>query len=38
MLMPDDVKKYFYTQPVDMRKSINTLCMFDIRNIDAESS
>lgn len=27
MLMPDDVKIYFYTQPVDMRKSIDTLCM-----------
>lgn len=27
MLIPEDVKIYFYTQPVDMRKSINTLCM-----------
>jgi len=27
MLIPDDVKIYFYTQPVDMRKSIDTLCM-----------
>lgn len=27
MLIPDDIKIYFYTQPVDMRKSINTLCM-----------
>ncbi len=25
MLIPDDVKIYFYTQPVDMRKSIDTL-------------
>lgn len=27
MLIPDEIKIYFYTQPVDMRKSINTLCM-----------
>lgn len=27
MLIPDEVKIFFYTQPVDMRKSINTLCM-----------
>lgn len=27
MLIPDDVKIYFYTQPVDMRKSIDTLCV-----------
>ncbi len=27
MLIPEDIKIYFYTQPVDMRKSINTLCM-----------
>jgi transposase len=27
MLMPEDIKIYFYTQPVDMRKSIDTLCM-----------
>ena len=27
MLIPDDVKIYFYTQPVDMRKSIDTLSM-----------
>jgi transposase len=27
MLIPDDVKIYFYTQPVDMRKSIDTLCI-----------
>ena len=25
MLIPDDMKIYFYTQPVDMRKSIDTL-------------
>lgn len=25
MLIPDDIKIYFYTQPVDMRKSIDTL-------------
>jgi transposase len=27
MLIPDEIKIYFYTQPVDMRKSIDTLCM-----------
>jgi transposase len=27
MLIPEEIKIYFYTQPVDMRKSINTLCM-----------
>ncbi len=27
MLMPEDIKIYFYTQPVDMRKSIDTLCI-----------
>jgi transposase len=27
MLIPEDIKIYFYTQPVDMRKSINTLCI-----------
>ena len=27
MLIPEDIKIYFYTQPVDMRKSIDTLCM-----------
>ena len=27
MLMSDDIKIYFYTQPVDMRKSIDTLCV-----------
>jgi transposase len=27
MLIPEDTKIYFYTQPVDMRKSIDTLCM-----------
>lgn len=27
MLIPDDIKIYFYTQPVDMRKSIDTLNM-----------
>ncbi|HSW69294.1 MAG TPA: IS66 family insertion sequence element accessory protein TnpB [Gammaproteobacteria bacterium] len=27
MLMPNDIKIYFYTQPVDMRKSIDTLCV-----------
>jgi len=27
MLIPDDIKIYFYTLPVDMRKSIDTLSM-----------
>jgi transposase len=27
MLIPDEIIIYFYTQPVDMRKSINTLSM-----------
>jgi transposase len=27
MLIPENIKIYFYTQPVDMRKSIDTLCM-----------
>jgi transposase len=27
MLIPRDIKIYFYTQPVDMRKSIDTLCV-----------
>jgi transposase len=27
MLIPDEVKIYFYTQPVDMRKSIDTFCI-----------
>lgn len=27
MLIPDNMKIYFYTQPVDMRKSIDTLCV-----------
>lgn len=27
MLIPDRMKIYFYTQPVDMRKSIDTLCV-----------
>lgn len=27
MLIADDVKIYFYSQPVDMRKSIDTLCI-----------
>lgn len=27
MLMPDDVKVFLYTQPADMRKSIDTLCV-----------
>ena len=27
MLIPEDIKIYFYTQPVDMRKSIDTLCV-----------
>lgn len=27
MLIPEDLKIYFYTQPVDMRKSIDTLCI-----------
>jgi transposase len=26
MLIPDKTKIFFYTQPVDMRKSIDTLC------------
>jgi transposase len=26
MLIPEDMKIYFYTQSVDMRKSIDTLC------------
>ena len=25
--MPNDTKIYFYTQPIDMRKSIDTLCV-----------
>ena len=25
--MPEEIKIYFYTQPVDMRKSIDTLCV-----------
>lgn len=25
--MPNDLKIYFYTEPVDMRKSIDTLCI-----------
>lgn len=27
MLIPEEIKIYFYTQPVDMRKSIDTLCV-----------
>lgn len=27
MLNPENIKIHFYTQPVDMRKSIDTLCM-----------
>jgi transposase len=27
MLIPDDTKIHFYSHPVDMRKSIDTLCM-----------
>jgi transposase len=27
MLIPEDVKIYLYTQPTDMRKSIDTLCI-----------
>lgn len=27
MLIPDHLKIFFYTEPVDMRKSIDTLCM-----------
>jgi transposase len=27
MLIPENIKIYFYTQPVDMRKSIDTLCV-----------
>ena len=27
MLIPENIKIYFYTQPVDMRKSIDTLCI-----------
>ena len=27
MLIPKDIKIYFYTEPVDMRKSIDTLSM-----------
>jgi transposase len=27
MLIADDTKIFFYTQPVDMRKSIDTLCV-----------
>lgn len=27
MLIPDDIKIFFYTQPIDMRKSIDTLCV-----------
>lgn len=27
MLNPEDMKIYFYTPPVDMRKSIDTLCI-----------
>lgn len=27
MLIPEDVKIFFHTQPVDMRKSIDTLCV-----------
>jgi transposase len=27
MLIPEDIKIYFYTHPVDMRKSIDTLCV-----------
>ena len=27
MLIAEDIKIFFYTQPVDMRKSIDTLCM-----------
>ncbi len=27
MLNPENMKIYFYTQPVDMRKSIDTLCI-----------
>ena len=27
MLIPEDIKIYLYTQPTDMRKSIDTLCI-----------
>jgi transposase len=27
MLIADDIKIYFYTPPIDMRKSIDTLCV-----------
>lgn len=27
MLIPADIKIFFYTQPIDMRKSIDTLCV-----------
>lgn len=27
MLMDNDIRIYFYTQPIDMRKSIDTLCV-----------
>jgi transposase len=27
MMIPENMKVYFYTQPVDMRKSIDTLCI-----------
>ncbi len=30
MLIPEDIKIYFYTQPVDMRKSIDTLNMLAV--------
>jgi transposase len=33
MLITDDMKIYFYTQPVDMRKSIDTLCVLIAENL-----
>jgi len=27
MLIPEDIKIYFYSEPTDMRKSIDTLCV-----------
>lgn len=39
MLLPTDVKIYFYLEPADMRKSINTLCILvaDVLKLDPAS-
>lgn len=38
MLIPDEMTIYFYSEPVDMRKSINTLCILVAETLKRNSA